>query len=48
MIEFESPVDCNSSQTERKSLWSTTSFESPVDCNSSQTIFAFSKAMSGV
>ena len=34
---FESPVDCNSSQTTKTVTAGDTVFESPVDCNSSQT-----------
>ena len=34
---FESPVDCNSSQTPVHDPAGVHLFESPVDCNSSQT-----------
>ena len=37
MSEFESPVDCNSSQTHVVRDHTEILFESPVDCNSSQT-----------
>ena len=36
-MEFESPVDCNSSQTRCIQIAPLVLFESPVDCNSSQT-----------